>query len=419
MLQEAMEGIGNRSVTVEPSYFERLLLLTSQKACADFFLGDTLPKDSYCNSTWDNIYCWPPTPAGYDIYLPCPEHLFFDGTKLLAYRVCNEGGEWELGNWTNYTACIDYPISPVPDVPLLFAVRDIYFVGSSISLVLLAATFFIFCYFRRLQCDRIKIHKHLVLSLILRFIVLIVLLQPYLGLSGYDNSYLNSPFICRSMLVLSQYFGMTNVFWMLIEGLFLYMRCVVAVFHYISSLTVFYIIGWVVPVCFVAAWTIVMALYDDHPCWLDYSELPYAWIVSGPIVLALLVNLYVLLHILAVLVTKLNADQRVPNYSEHLKALKALFVLLPLLGLTNVLFFVNPKDGGIGEIIFQVFNAVIQASQGIFVSMIYCFTNAEVQTVIRDKLAVIQMKQSVYNNGGNSAKKTDNCTVCTHGGTRV
>ncbi|CAH1248841.1 CRHR2 [Branchiostoma lanceolatum] len=418
MLQEAMESIGNRSVTVEPSYFERLLLLTCQKACADFFLGDTLP-DSYCNSTWDNIYCWPPTPAGYDIYLPCPEHLFFDGTKLLAYRVCNEGGEWELGNWTNYTACIDYPISPVPDVPLLFAVRDIYFVGSSISLVLLAATFFIFCYFRRLQCDRIKIHKHLVLSLILRFIVLIVLLQPYLGLSGYDNSYLNSPFICRSMLVLSQYFGMTNVFWMLIEGLFLYMRCVVAVFHYISSLTVFYIIGWVVPVCFVAAWTIVMALYDDHPCWLDYSELPYAWIVSGPIVLALLVNLYVLLHILAVLVTKLNADQRVPNYSEHLKALKALFVLLPLLGLTNVLFFVNPKDGGVGEIIFQVFNAVIQASQGIFVSMIYCFTNAEVQTVIRDKLAVIQMKQSVYNNGGNSAKKTDNCTVCTHGGTRV
>ncbi|XP_078621641.1 corticotropin-releasing factor receptor 2-like [Branchiostoma floridae x Branchiostoma japonicum] len=222
------------------------------------------------------------------------------------------------------------------------------------------------------------------------------------------------------MLVLSQYFGMTNVFWMLIEGLFLYMRCVVAVFHYISSLKVFYIIGWVVPVCFVAAWTVVMALYDDHPCWLDYSELQYAWIVSGPIVLALLVNLYVLLHILAVLVTKLNADQRLPNYSEHLKALKALFVLLPLLGLTNVLFFVNPKDGGIGEIIFQVFNAVIQASEGIFVSMIYCFTNAEVQTVIRDKLAVIQMKQSVYNNGGTNAKKNDNSTASTtHGGTRV
>eukprot|EP00058_Branchiostoma_floridae_P019887 XP_002605377.1 hypothetical protein BRAFLDRAFT_74197 [Branchiostoma floridae] len=340
--------------------------------------------------------------------------------ELLAYRTCNERGEWELGNWTNYTACINYPIPPVTNVPLLFAVRDIYFVGSSISLILLAATFFIFCYFRRLQCDRIKIHKHLVLSLIFRSIVLIVLLQPYLGLKGYDNSYLNSPFICRSMLVLSQYFGMTNVFWMLIEGLFLYMRCVVAVFHYISSLKVFYIIGWVVPVCFVAAWTVVMALYDDHPCWLDYSELQYAWIVSGPIVLALLVNLYVLLHILAVLVTKLNADQRLPNYSEHLKALKALFVLLPLLGLTNVLFFVNPKDGGIGEIIFQVFNAVIQASEGIFVSMIYCFTNAEVQTVIRDKLAVIQMKQSVYNNGGTNAKKNDNSTASTtHGGTRV
>ncbi|XP_019636898.1 PREDICTED: calcitonin receptor-like [Branchiostoma belcheri] len=416
MLREGMESLGNRSVTVHPRYFERLLLLTSQKACAEYFLGDNPPKGSYCNGTWDNIYCWPPTPAGYDIYMPCPEHLFFDGTKVLAYRVCNDRGEWELKNWTNYTACINYPIPP--DVPLLFAVRDIYFVGSSISLVLLAATFFIFCYFRRLQCDRIKIHKHLVLSLILRFIVLIVLLQPYLGINGYDNSYLNSPFICRSMLVLSQYFSMTNVFWMLIEGLFLYMRCVVAVFHYISSLKVFYIIGWVVPVCFVVAWTVVMALYDKHQCWLDYSDLPYAWIVSGPIVLALLVNLYVLLHILAVLVTKLNADQRVPNYSEHLKALKALFVLLPLLGLTNVLFFVNPKDGGIGDHIFQVFNAVIQSSQGIFVSLIYCFTNAEVQAVIRDKLAVIKMKQSVYNNGGATTKKND-YTVTSQGGTRV
>ncbi|KAI8502389.1 hypothetical protein Bbelb_199770 [Branchiostoma belcheri] len=137
------------------------------------------------------------------------------------------------------------------------------------------------------------------------------------------------------------------------------------------------------------------------------------------------------------------------------KALKALFVLLPLLGLTNVLFFVNPKDGGIGDHIFQVFNAVIQSSQGIFVSLIYCFTNAEpcsrngplyfsfrdvtsetrrvvyasdnlcrppsllsVQAVIRDKLAVIKMKQSVYNNGGATTKKND-YTVTSQGGTRV
>ncbi|XP_078701656.1 corticotropin-releasing factor receptor 2-like [Branchiostoma floridae x Branchiostoma belcheri] len=103
--------------------------------------------------------------------------------------------------------------------------------------------------------------------------------------------------------------------------------------------------------------------------------------------------------------------------AEH-KALKALFVLLPLLGLTNVLFFVNPKDGGIGDHIFQVFNAVIQSSQGIFVSLIYCFTNAEVQAVIRDKLAVIKMKQSVYNNGGTTTKKND-YTVTSQGGTRV
>ncbi|KAI8487736.1 hypothetical protein Bbelb_344740 [Branchiostoma belcheri] len=350
-----------------------------------------------CASAWDSIYCWPSIPAGHTIFLPCPHHKGFDSSKILAHRTCDEDGEWRMGNWTNYTACLQYPIKP--DAAILLAVRDIYVVGSSLSLLTLCATLFIFCYFRA--------------------IILIVLLQPFLDISG-SYEYMNEPAVCRGLVVLLQYFGLTNIFWMLIEGLFLYVRCVVAVMRHISSLTAFYVIGWGVPAIFVAVWTVVMSLYDTEPCWHHYGRLPYVWIVSGPTVAALLVNLYFLFHILAVLVTKIKDDQKTPHASEPWceltlgfkldlkdgttnmaaaavpkkpgelermrKALRAMFVLLPLLGLTNLLFFVDPQDDGVGQHIFQIFNALLQSTQGLVVSIIYCFTNDEVKSVIRDRV---------------------------------
>ncbi|XP_066263853.1 corticotropin-releasing factor receptor 1-like [Branchiostoma lanceolatum] len=395
---------------------EDLLAISDGLACQERFKNNSDTGLS-CNSTWDSIYCWPSIPAGHTIFLPCPQHKGFDSSKILAHRTCDEDGEWHMGNWTNYTACLQYPIKP--DAAILLAVRDIYVVGSSLSLLTLCVTLFIFCYFRRLQCDRIRIHKHFVLSLILRAIILIVLLQPFLDISG-SYEYMNEPVVCRGLVVLLQYFSLTNIFWMLIEGLFLYVRCVVAVMRHISSLTVFYVIGWGAPVMFVVAWTIVMTLYDTESCWHHYGRLPYVWIVSGPIVAALLVNLYFLFHILAVLVTKIKDDQKTTHATEPWyeltlgfkldmkdaasnmaaaavpkkpgelerirKALRALFVLLPLLGLTNLLFFVDPQDDGVGQHIFQIFNALLQSTQGLVVSIIYCFTNDEVRSVIRDRM---------------------------------
>ncbi|CAH1249261.1 CALCR [Branchiostoma lanceolatum] len=358
-------------------------IITEAGKCVERGRSQSPLQGLYCNSSFDNIYCWPDTPAGYTVYLPCPKG--YDNTKILAYRICTETGEWLKGNWSNYTLCVPHKLRRVPpDLSILLAVRDIYFAGSALSLLMLCISMFIFCYFRRLHCDRIRIHKQLLLSLIFRAIILIILMQP-----GDDSgpAYMNEPLVCRGLVVLSQYFSMSNIFWMLVEGLFLYMRCVVAVFHYLSSLTVFYVIGWGTPAVFVIAWTVVMYLSDrTERCWMDYTRLSYAWIVSGPIVVVLVMNLYFLLHILVVLVTKMRADQQSTQFTEPWKALKAMFILLPLLGLTNLLFFVDPQDGGLGEDIYQIFNAVMQATQGMFVSTIYCFTNAEVQNVIRDKL---------------------------------
>lgn len=96
------------------------------------------------------------------------------------------------------------------------------------------------------------------------------------------------------------------------------------------------------------------------------------------------------------------------------KAVKATLVLFPLLGTTNLLFAVNPADKGNLEGAYMLANALLQSSQvclasavcvrvntnftfcvpifihihipqGIFVSVLYCFLNSEVQDVLRQR----------------------------------
>ncbi|GIX77538.1 corticotropin-releasing factor receptor 2 [Caerostris darwini] len=63
------------------------------------------------------------------------------------------------------------------------------------------------------------------------------------------------------------------------------------------------------------------------------------------------------------------------------QAVRATALLFPLLGVTHLLFCVNP--GGRWEPVYMLVNALLQSSQGLFVSILYCFLNAEVQAVLR------------------------------------
>uniref|UniRef100_A0A3Q0STE9 Corticotropin releasing hormone receptor 2 n=1 Tax=Amphilophus citrinellus TaxID=61819 RepID=A0A3Q0STE9_AMPCI len=67
------------------------------------------------------------------------------------------------------------------------------------------------------------------------------------------------------------------------------------------------------------------------------------------------------------------------------KAVKATLVLLPLLGITYMLFFVNPGEDDISQIVFIYFNSFLQSFQGFFVSVFYCFLNGEVRSAVRKR----------------------------------
>jgi len=88
------------------------------------------------------------------------------------------------------------------------------------------------------------------------------------------------------------------------------------------------------------------------------------------------------------------------------KAIKATAVLFPLLGLPNLFVCVNPGDNGGFEDVYLYTSAFLESSQGIFVAILYCFTNSEVIEAIKKECSKIswKMEPTCNNNRRHSAR---------------
>jgi len=98
------------------------------------------------------------------------------------------------------------------------------------------------------------------------------------------------------------------------------------------------------------------------------------------------VNLLLLVSIVKVVVTKLRVQAALSMQQIQVRrAVRATLILFPLLGMTNLLFFINPKNLNIPEhqYVYMVVNSVLKSSQGIFLSFLYCFFNNEVQETLK------------------------------------
>ncbi|XP_013418466.1 corticotropin-releasing factor receptor 2-like [Lingula anatina] len=392
------------------SWQRRILVdLTPEgRECMISFWNLPTPKYKHCNATWDNYYCWPVTEANKTVYNPCPFVFAHDNdVQRYGHRFCNADGQWAHGNWTNYTACLDQdlinkfygPTSPtqlVDESELMTAIvlRDIYFYGSIVSLLLLMITWVIFQFFKSLQCSRISVHKNLVVSFIIRYLIVFVMFEPYIT-SADDldtkGTYRQVEWLCKLIQALLQYSVMANIFWMFVEGLFLHNRIAISVFSTETPFLLYYFIGWGLPGLFVMVWAICMKFKHPDKCWDNYAGHPLFWIIAAPSIAAIVINLFFLIKIICILVTKLTANNTVET-NQVRKALKAILVLFPLLGITYLLY-VLPSNDKISKAAYHIVNAILQSSQGIFVSIIYCFLNGEVQAAIKKKWQRYQLQK--------------------------
>lgn len=267
--------------TTEQYFIER------RKECLLHYNNFSYTNGTFCEAAWDGLNCWPPVLAGEIVTRSCnsifPE-IFTENKDPVAYRICNYTGQWLWKNWTNYSECLALFSEKEPKGRL--SVSYILFIGSLLSLILLAITLFIFTYFKSLQCSRIRVHRNLVVALMIHSFLLIIIPLPIL----FENvvpSYHDFDWFCKTLLTLKMYASTASVNWMFIEGLLLYSSISIFVFQQDPPFKLYYFIGWGVSGIFVMSWTIFMILYLKTPCWKGYGRLPYIWIITGPMITVL------------------------------------------------------------------------------------------------------------------------------------
>ncbi|XP_023420048.2 corticotropin-releasing factor receptor 2 isoform X6 [Cavia porcellus] len=343
-------------------------------------LADPSGPYSYCNTTLDQIgTCWPQSVAGALVERPCPE--YFNGIKYNttrnAYRECLENGTWT--SKINYSQC-----EPILDDKRKYDLHYrialvVNYLGHCISMVALVAAFLLFLALRSIRCLRNVIHWNLVTTFILRNVTWFLL-----QLIDHEVHESNEVW-CRCITTVFNYFVVTNFFWMFVEGCYLHTAIVMTYSTERLRKWIFLFIGWCVPCPIIIAWAIGKLYYEDKQCWFGKEPGDLMdYIYQGPIIFVLLINFVFLFNIVRILMTKLRASTTSETI-QYRKAVKATLVLLPLLGITYMLFFVNPGEDELSQIVFIYFNSFLQSFQGFFVSVFYCFFNGEVRSAVRKR----------------------------------
>ncbi|XP_051527053.1 calcitonin gene-related peptide type 1 receptor-like isoform X2 [Myxocyprinus asiaticus] len=360
---------------------ERKKIINGQYKCFEKMNRD-LPYNKsgpYCNRTWDGWLCWDDTPAGMYTSQNCPNYFpDFDSTERVT-KYCDETGNWfrhpeTNRTWSNYTLCIAHTKDKLKMAYILYYMA---IVGHALSIVSLLISLAIFFYFRSLSCQRITLHKNLFFSYVLNSAFTIVNL---ITVVNNPKVVQRNPIGCKVLHLFHMYMLGCNYFWMLCEGIYLHTLIVVAVFAEEQHLHWYYLLGWGFPLVPASIHAVARKKYFDDNCWMSV-ETHLLYVVHGPIMAALLVNLFFLLNIVRVLVTKLRDTHRAES-NMYMKAVRATLILVPLLGIQFVIFPWRPENRLAGEIYDYIMH-ILMHYQGLLVATIFCFFNGEVQAALK------------------------------------
>ncbi|XP_053216009.1 calcitonin gene-related peptide type 1 receptor [Podarcis raffonei] len=370
----ATEDIYGLSVTVNK-------IMTAQFECYQKIMQTPSQKNEgpHCNRTWDGWLCWDDTALGKTVVQNCPDYYQdFDPSEKV-FKTCEENGQWFVHpesnrTWTNYTRC---SLGVNDKVQTALNLYYLTIIGHSLSIVSLLISLGIFAYFKSLSCQRITLHKNLFFSFVFNSIVTVISLT---GVANNQQLVKANPITCKVAQFFHLYLMICNYFWMLCEGIYLHTLIVVAVFAEKQHLLWYYLLGWGFPLIPACIHAVARILYYNDNCWIS-SETNLLYIVHGPICAALLVNLFFLLNIVRVLITKLKVTHQAES-NLYMKAVRATLILVPLLGIEFVLFPWRPV-GPIAEEIYDYVMHILIHYQGLLVATIFCFFNGEVQSVLR------------------------------------
>lgn len=238
------------------------------------------------------------------------------------------------------------------------------------------------------KSERIFVHKNLLMSLAFGQLVYI------LDMNIFPSKNLHHT-ICSVIAAVQHYLYTSLYTWMLIEAINLYLK-MVKVFSFGKPYATYSLIGWGVPGVLVALMAAIQPstydmstiLYKDitcgtlklrgteerERCWLNGS----IWKFKGPVLAMLLTNLAIFVIVLRVSFGRIGSTSYVQTTR---KGLKAIFALLPLLGVTFLLgFFVDCHVAV--EYAFVLLNSI----QGVLFFICHCVLDDQVRNAMNKML---------------------------------
>jgi hypothetical protein len=389
------------------------------------------PDDSspWCNATWDTVLCWPSTKSNTSITLQCPPLKGLDPTKNIT-KFCHASGRWmgkteddfsRSHGWTNFTMCFTQEVVDImknlnngslgiaQDVAK--NARKLEFIGLGLSLASLIFGILIFSCFRRLRVFRNLLHLHLMIAILMVVIIRLVL---YIDLiftdklghvhSNPEGKTINTmAFVCELMFFLLEYFKSVAFWWMFLEGFFLHNQLVLTVFNTDPKLMPYLLVGYGVPLIHTCIWLIVILLKKRgkvERCLGSYYLEPEFWILDGPRMLQLVVNTLFICNVIRVLWSKVRESHNTSELDRMKKSVKAALMLIPLLGIPNIMQTIPFSPTQENIVYFGIWTYCASFTymyQGLFIAIIYCFTNREVQAVIKSCYSRYRLRHTSSN----------------------
>ncbi|XP_059196570.1 adhesion G-protein coupled receptor D2 [Centropristis striata] len=250
------------------------------------------------------------------------------------------------------------------------------FIGSGASLCALLVTLMLFTVLDIPKSDRTSIHKNLFVALICAQVILLC-----------SGSAIHNKVACTLVAALLHLFFMAAFSWMLVEGLLLWSKVVAVNLSEDRHMKYYYLIGWGLPVLIV---TITLASASgkysaDGYCWLSVQN-GIIWGFAGPVIFIIMVNIMVLTRVVVITISTakrrsimlaMGTSPAEQAYEQIRAAVKAVLVLLPILGLTWLCGVLVPFS-----IVMAYIFILLNSLQGLFIFLIYGVYNTEVRSTV-------------------------------------
>uniref|UniRef100_A0A8W8MS71 Parathyroid hormone/parathyroid hormone-related peptide receptor n=1 Tax=Magallana gigas TaxID=29159 RepID=A0A8W8MS71_MAGGI len=352
---DSLQDVGPYSI--KTSRDQQKILIQERLLCEGLIAEErnmSTSNESQCVRIWDNIMCWPPTPAGQLAVLPCPSHIRNMDYSQNASRQCMENGTWFVhpnhSSWTNFSQCTGSGGNKYFSVPPLYekyaeSVQFMCNIGYGLSLGSLVIAVTIMVHFKKLHCARNFIHINLFVSFILRATMTFIrdkLLVKFVGFPGdviNENGFIRFRddvihWECHLFFTLYNYILAASYMWIFVEALYLQILISVSVFMEKNRIKWFMLLGWLFPLTSILPWVLVRIL--------KYNELRLA---------------------------------------------KSILILIPLFGVYNIIFSLNYvmttfdyiDEKSMAFFILFLSELFFNSFQGFILAMLFCFLNAEVQ----------------------------------------